>query len=99
MTKDSVVIYTDGACDPNPGPGGWAAVLCYGRHEKVISGSDPQTTNNRMELQAALSALRALKSALMAIRRSGERSLFVPEQFGFQQARGERSAIHDHERA
>jgi ribonuclease HI len=61
MTKDSVVIYTDGACDPNPGPGGWAAVLCYGRHEKVISGSDPQTTNNRMELQAALSALRALK--------------------------------------
>ncbi len=57
----SVVIYTDGACDPNPGPGGWAALLRYGRHEKVLSGSDPQTTNNRMELQAALAALRALK--------------------------------------
>lgn len=61
MTKDNVVIYTDGACDPNPGPGGWAAILRHGRHEKVISGSDPQATNNRMELQAALSALRALK--------------------------------------
>lgn len=62
MTKDKVVIHTDGACDPNPGPGGWAAILRYGRHEKVISGSDPQTTNNRMEMQAALSALQTLKS-------------------------------------
>ncbi len=58
---DNVVIYTDGACDPNPGPGGWAAILRFGPHEKVISGSNPDTTNNRMELQAALSALRALK--------------------------------------
>ena len=56
-----VVIYTDGACDPNPGPGGWAAILRYGEHEREISGSDPQTTNNRMELQAALEALKALK--------------------------------------
>jgi ribonuclease HI len=61
MTKDTVVIYTDGACDPNPGPGGWGAILRYGRHEKELSGSDPGSTNNRMELQAALAALQALK--------------------------------------
>jgi ribonuclease HI len=61
MPEEHVVIYTDGACDPNPGPGGWAAILRSGPHEKVISGSHPDTTNNRMELQAALSALRALK--------------------------------------
>jgi ribonuclease HI len=61
LTEDRVTIYTDGACDPNPGPGGWAAILRTSRHEKVISGGNSQTTNNRMELQAALSALRALK--------------------------------------
>jgi ribonuclease HI len=60
MAERQVVIYTDGACDPNPGPGGWAAILRYGSHEKVISGGDPETTNNRMELQAALSALKTL---------------------------------------
>ncbi len=56
-----VVIYTDGACSPNPGPGGWAALLRYGQHEKELSGRDPSTTNNRMELTAAIEALRALK--------------------------------------
>ncbi len=56
-----VTIFTDGACDPNPGPGGWAALLRYGAHEKEISGFDPETTNNRMELTAAIEALRALK--------------------------------------
>ena len=56
-----VIIYTDGSCSGNPGPGGWAAVLKYGRHERVISGAAPETTNNRMELTAALEALRALK--------------------------------------
>jgi len=55
-----VTIFTDGACDPNPGPGGWAAILKFGRHEKVISGSERQTTNNRMELTAAIQALHAL---------------------------------------
>ena len=55
-----VVIYTDGACEPNPGPGGWAALLRSGGHEKRLSGSDPDTTNNRMELTAALQALKAL---------------------------------------
>lgn len=56
-----VIIYTDGSCSGNPGPGGWAAVLKYGRHERVLSGAAPETTNNRMELTAALEALRALK--------------------------------------
>jgi ribonuclease HI len=56
-----VIIYTDGACDPNPGPGGWAALLRFGNVEKVITGSHPATTNNRMELTAAIEALRALK--------------------------------------
>lgn len=57
---DLVEIYTDGACRGNPGPGGWAAVLRSGAHEKTLQGSAAQTTNNRMELTAALSALQAL---------------------------------------
>jgi ribonuclease HI len=56
-----VIIYTDGACDPNPGPGGWAAVLRSGQHERVLTGSELHTTNNRMELQAVIAALTALK--------------------------------------
>ncbi len=56
-----VIIYADGGADPNPGIGGWAAVLRYGEHEKVLTGNDPQTTNNRMELTAAINALAALK--------------------------------------
>lgn len=56
-----VTIYTDGACSGNPGPGGWGAVLIYEGVEKEISGNDPQTTNQRMELQAAIEALSALK--------------------------------------
>jgi ribonuclease HI len=59
--QPEVIIYTDGACDPNPGPGGWAAVLRSGKHEKVLTGSEPRTTNNRMELQAVIAALNALK--------------------------------------
>jgi ribonuclease HI len=55
-----VQIYTDGACRGNPGPGGWGAVLRYGSHEKIISGSEIHTTNNRMELMAAIQALKAL---------------------------------------
>ncbi len=56
-----VIIYTDGSCSGNPGPGGWAAVLKYGPHERVVTGATPETTNNRMDLRAALEALRALK--------------------------------------
>jgi ribonuclease HI len=55
-----VIIYTDGACIPNPGPGGWAAVLRFNAHEKVLTGRAPATTNNRMELTAAVEALKAL---------------------------------------
>jgi len=55
-----VVIYADGGADPNPGIGGWATVLRYGTREKVLTGNDPQTTNNRMELTAAINALAAL---------------------------------------
>ena len=56
-----VTIYTDGACSGNPGPGGWGAVLIYNGIEKEMSGAEKDTTNNRMELFAAISALRALK--------------------------------------
>lgn len=56
-----VEIYTDGACRGNPGPGGWAALLLYGGHEREISGGDLATTNNRMELTAVIRALEALK--------------------------------------
>lgn len=58
-----VDIYTDGACRGNPGPGGWAAILKYGDKETVIQGAEPETTNNRMELIAAVSALQKLKRA------------------------------------
>lgn len=56
-----VQLITDGACLGNPGPGGWAAILRYGEHRKELYGSSPHTTNNRMELAAALEGLRALK--------------------------------------
>ncbi len=56
-----VTIHTDGGCEGNPGPGGWAAVLRHGPTVKELAGAEPATTNNRMELQAALAALRALK--------------------------------------
>ena len=56
----TVTIYTDGACSGNPGPGGWGAILCYGPHQKEISGGEKNTTNNRMELMAVIVALEAL---------------------------------------
>ena len=56
-----VTIYTDGGCEPNPGVGGWGAVLLYGDRQKELSGGAPETTNNRMELTAAIEALSALK--------------------------------------
>ena len=60
-TVKRVTIHCDGACEGNPGPGGWAAVLEYGQQRKEISGAEPATTNNRMELTAAIEALRALR--------------------------------------
>lgn len=59
-SRKRVTIYTDGGSKPNPGPGGWAALLMYEGHEKAISGGDPKTTNNQMELTAAIMALEAL---------------------------------------
>lgn len=62
MSSDETVeIYTDGACSGNPGPGGWGALLLYGEHEKEITGGEFETTNNRMELMAAIEALNLLK--------------------------------------
>lgn len=59
--SDLVEIFTDGACRGNPGPGGWAALLRYGQAEKIIRGAEAETTNNRMELLAAISGLAELK--------------------------------------
>ncbi len=61
MTGQRVTIHTDGACSGNPGPGGWGAILSFGDHIKELMGGEPHTTNNRMELMAAISALEALK--------------------------------------
>ena len=61
MSSSSVVIHTDGACSGNPGPGGWGAILTFGDHEKELMGGEAHTTNNRMELMAAISALETLK--------------------------------------
>lgn len=61
-----VVIYTDGACSGNPGPGGWAALLLFGEHKKEISGGEKNTTNNRMEIMAVIQALKALKEPCVA---------------------------------
>jgi len=61
LPMQDVEIYTDGACRGNPGPGGWGAILRAGEHEKTLKGAEPETTNNRMELMAAIQALEALK--------------------------------------
>ncbi|MFP6750022.1 MAG: ribonuclease HI [Alphaproteobacteria bacterium] len=58
---DAVTIHTDGACSGNPGPGGWGALLQFGGHARELKGGEPATTNNRMELYAAIAALEALK--------------------------------------
>lgn len=63
IKRKQVVIYTDGACSGNPGPGGYGAVLMCGENRKELSGGEPETTNNRMELMAAIVALNSLKSA------------------------------------
>jgi ribonuclease HI len=60
-STEPVDIFTDGACSGNPGPGGWGAILRYNGVEKELSGAEPETTNNRMEMMAAIAALEALK--------------------------------------
>ncbi len=62
MTVPQVCLYTDGACSGNPGPGGWGALLTMGPHEKELCGAEAHTTNNRMEMMAAIQGLRALKN-------------------------------------
>ena len=61
MSDKPVIIYTDGACSGNPGPGGWGVILTFGDHRKELYGGEHETTNNRMELRAAIEALNALK--------------------------------------
>lgn len=61
--KKKIILYTDGACSGNPGPGGWGLVLRFGEKEKELSGFDAQTTNNRMELMAVITGLETLKEA------------------------------------
>lgn len=58
---NNIIIYTDGGCDPNPGPGGWAVLILTGGKRQEFYGAEPDTTNNRMELTAAINGLRAIK--------------------------------------
>lgn len=74
MSDKTLTIYTDGACRGNPGPGGWGALLMYGDKTKEIYGGEASTTNNRMELQAAISALSSLK-------RSCDLTLYTDSQY------------------
>ncbi len=67
MQNNTIVIYTDGACSGNPGPGGWGVLLMYNGHEKELYGSEQDTTNNKMELTAAIEGLKALKKPLPVI--------------------------------
>lgn len=68
MTKtEKVVIYTDGACSGNPGPGGWGSILMYNGHRRELSGGEAETTNNRMEMMAVIQALETLKRSCKAI--------------------------------
>lgn len=71
---DKVVLYTDGACKGNPGPGGWGVVLSYGKARKLLHGGEAATTNNRMELMAAICGLKALS-------RSCEVELYTDSQY------------------
>ena len=75
MTGAKVDIFTDGACSGNPGPGGWGAILRSGAHEKEISGGQAATTNNRMELMAAIRALQSLKKPSTVIIHTDSRYL------------------------
>ena len=75
MSKPRVDIFTDGACSGNPGPGGWGAILRSGANEREISGGETATTNNRMEIMAAIQALQALKQPAIAVIHTDSRYL------------------------
>jgi ribonuclease HI len=89
-----IEIYTDGACRGNPGPGGWAALLMMGEHEREISGAEPMTTNNRMELTAVIKALEALKRPVRAKLHTDSQYVLrgITEWLPAWQARGWRTA-------
>ena len=82
----AVEIYTDGACSGNPGPGGWAAILRYGSRERILSGGEAETTNNRMELTAAIRGLKALREPCAVTLYSDSRYLVDAVNLGW--ARG-----------
>ncbi len=81
-----VQIYTDGACRGNPGRGGWGAILVYQGHERELSGGDPMTTNNRMELMAAIAALEALKEPCLVTLTSDSKYLVDAVTLGWARA-------------
>lgn len=89
-----VIIYTDGACRGNPGPGGWGALLMFGEREKELWGGEPETTNNRMEMTAALRALEALKKPCLVELHTDSRYLMqgMTEWLPRWKARGWRAA-------
>ena len=71
MPEPEVIIYTDGACKGNPGPGGWGVLMISGENRRELCGGEAATTNNRMELTAAIEALRALKTSFIVARFGG----------------------------
>lgn len=73
--KKTIEIFTDGACSGNPGPGGWGAVMRYSGHEKELSGGERDTTNNRMELMAAIASMEALKESCKVVLTSDSKYL------------------------
>ncbi len=73
--RKSVVVHTDGACLGNPGPGGWGALLEYGEHRRELSGGEPDTTNNRMEMMAAIAALETLREPCQVVLNTDSRYL------------------------
>jgi len=93
LTK-TVEIYTDGACRGNPGPGGWGALLIAGRHRKTLHGGETDTTNNRMELTAAIEALNALKGSRKVILHTDSRYVMhgITEWMGNWKKRGWKTA-------
>ena len=78
VDHDVVVIHTDGGCRPNPGPGGWGALLVFGDHEKELFGGEADTTNNRMELTAVIHALESLTRACSVALKASSSTLSVP---------------------
>lgn len=98
MERKTVHLYTDGACSGNPGPGGWGAVLIYGEARKELSGGERDTTNNRMELTAAIRGLQALREPCRVILTSDSRYLVDAVTKGWLrswQRRGWRKAGND----